>query len=118
MFVPSTRPVLPVTATTDSASAGVATTVTTRVSGGRVNVPLSSAVRPLTVKVDRSVFVLNGATIALMVTTLTVFRSAAVTVTTTSLLPTTRPVRPVILALAAGSRVRATTFTEVVLEGS
>ena len=118
MFAPSTRFDLPEIATTDSASAGVATTVTTRVSGGRTSVPLSSAAKPFTVKVERSVLELNGATTALIVITRIVFRSAAVTVTTTSLLPTTRPVRPVTFALAAGSRVRATTFTAVVLEGS
>ena len=118
VLFPSIKPDLPETTTTDSASSGVATTVTTRVNGGRAIVPLSVAVRPLTVKVERLVFVLNGATTALMVTTLIVFKSGAVTVTTTSLEPTTRPVRPVIFTLAAGSRVIATTFTDVVRERS
>ena len=115
---PSIRPLRPATTTTDSASSGVATTVTTRVRGGSASVALSAATRPLTVNVERFVFVLRGATTALIVITLTVFKSGAVTVTTTSFEPTTRPVRPVIFTLAAGSRVIATTFTAVVRERS
>ena len=118
VLLPPTKPDLPETTTTDSGSSGVATTVTKLVNGGSATVPLSVDVRPLTVKVERLVFVLSGATTALMVITLIVFKSGAVTVTTTSLEPTTRPVRPVILTLAAGSRVIATTLTDVVREGS
>ena len=118
VLFPSIKPDLPETTTTDSASSAVATTVTTRVNGGRAIVPLSVAARPLTVKVERLVFVLSGATTALMVITLIVFKSGAVTVTTTSLDPTNRPVRPVMFTLAAGSRVIATTLTDVVRERS
>ena len=118
VLLPSTRPLLPEITTTDSASSGVATTVTTRVRGGSPSVALSEATRPFTVNVERFVFVLSGATTALIVITLIVFKSGAVTVTTTSLEPTTRPVRPVIFTLAAGSRGTATTLTDVVLERS
>ena len=92
--------------------------MTERVKAARSTVPLSTTEAPLTVKAERFVFELKGATTALMVSTLTAFWSAAVTVTTMSLLPTTRPVLPVMFTLAAGSRVTATTFTEVVLERS
>ena len=92
--------------------------MTERVKAARSTVPLSTTEAPLTVKAERFVFELKGATTALMVITLTAFWSGAVTVTTMSLLPTTRPVLPVMFTLAAGSRVTATTFTDVVLERS
>ena len=118
MLLPSISPLRPAITTTDSASSGVAITATSRVRGGNASVALSVATRPFTVNVERLVFVLSGATTALIVITLTVFKSGAVTVTTTSLEPTTRPVRPVIFTLAAGSRVIATTVTAVVRERS
>ena len=52
-----------------------------------------------------------------MVTVLTVFKSGAVIVITTSLVPTDNPVLPVTLTVAARSRVTATTATEVLREG-
>ena len=72
---------------------------------------------PFTVKVERLVFELNGATTTRIVKVLTFTRSGAVTVTVTSLFPTTRPVLPTTFTVAAGSRVTATTATEVLRGG-
>ena len=117
VFGPSTT-ALPVITATASASAGLATTVTLRVSGGKLMLSLSLTAVPFTVNSDKLVFELNGATTAKKVTDFVVTPSAAVTSTLTRLEPTTRPVRPVILTVAPASRVVATTFTDVVLEGN
>ena len=118
MLFPSTRLLLPVIAVTASTSAVLATTFTFLVSGASSRVPPSTTVVPFTVNSERLVLLLSGATTAFRVTVLVVFRSAAVTITWMVFSPTCRPVRPRILTVAAASRVTATIFTDVVLDGS
>ena len=89
------------------------TTFTFLVKAGRLTRSLSATAEPLTVNSERLVFELNGATTTRTVNVLTVTRSGAVTVTVTSLFPTTSPVLPVTFTVAARSRVTATTETEV-----
>ena len=118
MLLPSLRSVLPATTLTASTSCALATTETFLVNGASSKVPLSATVTPFTVNSERLVFEDNGATTALNEIVLVVFKSPAVTITSTVFSPTTRPVRPRTFTVAAASRVTATTFTDVVLAGS
>ena len=113
VFVPSTRPDLPVTVTTDSKSDAIALTFTLDVNAGRSTVAPSSTADPLIRKLDRRVSEEGRVTNSASLYVALACPSAAVITIVTGLSPGTRFVAPVTATFASGSLAMA--FTVAVL---